>query len=255
MLLEIEHASLPGRLRPFSAIVQPGELIHILGPNGAGKSSLLARLSGLLAGGGCVRFHGKPLENWSGQSLARLRAWLPQQQPAFSRMAVFQYLQQHMLSQAQPDERDLHTVLHRLQLHDKLSRPLTQLSGGEWQRVRLAAVLLQISPEIPSTGKLLLLDEPMSGLDVAQQAALDSLIEPRCRAGLTVIMSGHNLNHSLRHAQRVWLMQQGEVIAQGNVDAVMSAEQLQAVYGVPFLKLNVAGHQVLITGSSGSEVP
>ncbi|MCU5774933.1 vitamin B12 ABC transporter ATP-binding protein BtuD [Erwiniaceae bacterium BAC15a-03b] len=247
MLLDIDGAALAGRLAPFSAQVTPGQLIHLLGPNGAGKSSLLARLSGLLPGSGRIQFLDKPLEIWSGQQLARHRGWLHQQQLPPGLMAVFHYLQQHLQYADQSCDTVLAHILAELQLTDKLARPLNQLSGGEWQRVRLAAVLLQITPQANSHGKLLLLDEPMAGLDVAQQAALDRLLLAQCQAGVTVIMSGHDLNHSLRHAQQVWLLKGGAVIAQGATQQVMQPEQLEQLYQVPFRKLTVEGHQILTT--------
>lgn len=96
-----------------------------------------------------------------------------------------------------------------LGLSDKLSRPMSHLSGGEWQRVRLAAVLLQIWPTLNPQGYLLLLDEPMSSLDIRQQAALDGLLSELCAAGVTVIASAHDLNHTLFHADDVWMLSQG----------------------------------------------
>lgn len=66
--------------------------------------------------------------------------------------------------------------------------------------MRLAAVILQIHPAGNPHGRLLLLDEPMSGLDVAQQAALDTLLSSLSRKGIGVVMSSHDLNHTLRHA-------------------------------------------------------
>ncbi len=96
-----------------------------------------------------------------------------------------------------------------LGLDNKLGRPVNQLSGGEWQRVRLAAVILQIDPLSNSAGQLLLLDEPMNSLDVAQQAALDRLLHELSAAGIAVVMSSHDLNHTLRHAGQSWLLCRG----------------------------------------------
>ena len=69
-------------------------------------------------------------------------------------------------------------------------------------------MLLQVWPQPERPPTLLLLDEPYSGLDVAQQRALDAQLDAFCKAGGAVIASGHDLNHSLRHAQSVWLMRQ-----------------------------------------------
>ncbi|GLR09462.1 vitamin B12 ABC transporter ATP-binding protein BtuD [Mixta theicola] len=246
MLLSIEQATVPGRLQAFSAQVNGGELIHLLGPNGAGKSSLLARLSGLLPGKGVVRLAGRPLEAWPRASLARRRAWLPQQQPPPGQMAVFHYLQQHLAGATVGQDTLLSRLIAAFQLHDKLTRPLTQLSGGEWQRVRLMAVLLQVWPGAVQPATLLLLDEPYAGLDVAQQQALDRELAAFCRAGGAVITSGHDLNHSLRHARGVWLMQQGKVMQQGRAEAVLQPETLRALYGLAFRKLQSEGESWLI---------
>ncbi len=123
-------------------------------------------------------------------------------------MPVWHYLALHM--QQQGDSARLSDIAARLGLDNKLGRPVNQLSGGEWQRVRLAAVILQIDPLSNSAGQLLLLDEPMNSLDVAQQAALDRLLHELSAAGIAVVMSSHDLNHTLRHAGQSWLLCQGK---------------------------------------------
>ncbi len=246
MLLSIEQATVPGRLQAFSAQVNSGDLIHLLGPNGAGKSSLLARLAGLLPGQGVVRLVGKPLEAWPRTLLARRRAWLPQQQQQPGQMAVFHYLQLHLAGEKPGQDTLLAHLIAAFQLRDKLTRPLTQLSGGEWQRVRLMAVLLQVWPCVAQPATLLLLDEPYAGLDVAQQQALDGELTTFCRAGGAVITSGHDLNHSLRHARNVWLMQQGKVVQQGRAEAVLQPDTLRALYGLAFRKLQSEGESWLV---------
>ncbi|MGD8162881.1 vitamin B12 ABC transporter ATP-binding protein BtuD [Pantoea sp. FN0307] len=246
MLLSIEQATVPGRLQAFSAQVKSGDLVHLLGPNGAGKSSLLARLAGLLPGAGVVRLIGRPLEGWPRAALARRRAWLPQQQQQLGQMAVFHYLQQHLIGAKPGQDMLLSRLLAAFQLHDKLTRSLSQLSGGEWQRVRLMAVLLQVWPCVAQPATLLLLDEPYAGLDVVQQQALDRELTAFCEAGGAVITSGHDVNHSLRHARDVWLMQQGKVIRQGRAEAVLQPDTLRMLYGLTFRKLQSEGESWLV---------
>jgi vitamin B12 transport system ATP-binding protein len=148
------------------------------------------------------------LADWSPVSLAHRRSYLVQQQvPPFA-MPVWHYLMLHLHDKQHTAL--LTEVAAALGLEDKLSRHASQLSGGEWQRVRLAAVILQIHPAGNPHGRLLLLDEPMSGLDVAQQAALDTLLSALSRQGIAVVMSSHDLNHTLRHAHRVWLLARGK---------------------------------------------
>ncbi len=99
---------------------------------------------------------------------------------------------------------------------------MNQLSGGEWQRVRLAAVVLQIHPDANPVGQLLLLDEPMNSLDVAQQNALDRVLHHLCQAGIAIVMSSHDLNHTLRHAHKARLLKRGKLIACGRREEVLT---------------------------------
>lgn len=243
--MTLQDVAESGRLGPVTATVNAGEILHLVGPNGAGKSTLLARMAGLASGPGNIIFNGTPLDTWHATALARRRGYLAQQQnPPFA-MPVWHYLTLH-----QPDRSHtelLHDVAGALGLDDKLGRAANQLSGGEWQRVRLAAIILQIHPEGNPEGQMLLLDEPMNGLDVAQQAALDRLLSALYRAGITVVMSSHDLNHTLRHAQQAWLLRNGKLIASGPRDSVLTPARLAQAYGMPFRRLDVEGHSVLIS--------
>ncbi|MBK0095518.1 vitamin B12 ABC transporter ATP-binding protein BtuD [Erwinia sp. S63] len=238
MLLQCQGVSVAGRLAPVDLGVNAGEWVHLVGPNGAGKSTLLSVLSGLLPGHGVIQLAGESLNSLSGDVLAQRRAWLPQQQAALGTMPVWHYLRLHFSSASPQADVTLNDVLAQLSVQDKLTRKLTQLSGGEWQRVRLAAVVMQIHPAINPHGKLLILDEPMTALDVAQQRAVDKLLLQLCHAGIAVIASGHDLNHSLRHADRVGLMHQGEVVMQGRARDVLTVANLSPLYQTEFQQLD-----------------
>lgn len=243
-LLQLNDVVVAERLGPISATVRTGELVHLVGPNGAGKSTLLMRAAGLSVGAGEITFAGSTLNEWQPTQLARHRAYLSQQQvPPFS-MPVWHYLQMHQ--QVSPDDSVMLKLVGSLGLTDKLTRSVNQLSGGEWQRVRLAAVVLQIHPEINPHGRLLLLDEPMNSLDIAQQTALDRILMALCEAGIAVVMSSHDLNHSLRHAHTVWLLRAGKMIAQGKRDDVLSVQHLATAYNMHFRRMQVEGHSMLI---------
>ncbi|MEN0580884.1 vitamin B12 ABC transporter ATP-binding protein BtuD [Phytobacter palmae] len=241
-LLQLHDLEDAGRLGPVTALVDKAQMLHLVGPNGAGKSTLLARIAGLRQGKGSVQLNGLPLEQWHAPQLARHRAYLAQQQmPPFA-MPVWHYLSLHQhINDSVVDE-----ITRKLGLGDKLGRAVSQLSGGEWQRVRLAAVIAQIHPAANADGQLLLLDEPMNSLDVAQQAALDGILSELVAAGVTVVMSSHDLNHSLRRAHQVWLLRQGKLIASGLRDEVLTPQNLAAAYGMPFRRLDLAGHRMLI---------
>ncbi|WP_154935895.1 vitamin B12 ABC transporter ATP-binding protein BtuD [Klebsiella michiganensis] len=243
-LMQLQDVEEAGRLAPFSADIWPGEIVHLVGPNGAGKSTLLARMAGLSAGPGQVKLNGRPLNDWLAQELARHRAYLSQHQmPPFA-MPVWHYLSLHLQDNAHNGL--LTTIAEKLGLGDKLGRQVNHISGGEWQRVRLAAVILQIHRQANASGQLLLLDEPMNSLDVAQQAALDRLLSELCASGIAVVMSSHDLNHTLRHAHRSWLICRGETIACGSTAEVLSEENLTAAYAMDFQRVEVAGHLMLV---------
>ncbi|CAI1116968.1 MULTISPECIES: vitamin B12 ABC transporter ATP-binding protein BtuD [Serratia] len=243
-MLQLSQVGVEGRFAPFSAQVDAGLQFHLIGPNGAGKSTLLARLAGILPGTGDILLAGKRLEDYQGNALALRRAYLSQQQPPVALMPVFQYLELHRPAGAEEEalESTILYLCQRLKLMDKLSRMLTQLSGGEWQRVRLAAVLLQAWPTVNPRSQLLLLDEPTNSLDVAQKVALDRLLREFCQSGRSALVCAHDLNHTLQQADRVWLLHAGRLVAQGTTQEVMEPLLLSTIYDVDF-HLQAVGDQ------------
>ena len=87
----------------------------------------------------------------------------------------------------------------------------------------------------------------MNSLDVAQQNALDRLLSQLCSQGIAIVMSSHDLNHTLRHAHRAWLLKQGKLIASGRRDEVLTPPNLAQAYGMNFRRLDVEGHRMLIS--------
>lgn len=248
-MLECHNLSVPGRLQAFTSHVNAGCRVHIIGPNGAGKTSLLACIAGMLDGGGSVNLAGHPLDSLSGKALSQLRGYLCQQSTPVSMMPVFQFLSLHQPAGADPVllEQTIGMLTSALHLQNKLSRPVTRLSGGEWQRVRLVAVLLQVWPTLNPHAHLLLLDEPLNSLDVAQQLALDSLITQFCASGGIAVISDHDLNHTMHYADQVWLMADGRVERAGTREDVMQVDLLAPIFGVNFQIHNMAGQQWLMT--------
>jgi vitamin B12 transport system ATP-binding protein len=245
MLLRLQQAAVPGRLLPLTGELAAGQLLHIAGPNGAGKSTLLSVIAGLQPASGTVLLDEKALSDWNGAALSRGRGWLPQQQAPLNQMPVWHYLRLHLKPVGPQADACLSMLLQRLQLQDKLSRSLTRLSGGEWQRVRLAAVCAQIDPYINPCGRLLILDEPLTALDIGQQKAVDDLIAALCASGVSVVASSHDLNHSLQQADRVWLMDSGQVIAQGEPSEVLTPQRLTLLYQIAFRQIELEGRTLL----------
>lgn len=120
------------------------------------------------------------------------------------------------------------------------------LSGGERQRVQLARVLLQLSQA--ERAPLLLLDEPTSAQDLGQQHQLLNLVKSLCPENdFAVISILHDLNQASRYADKVWLLQQGELVAQGSPLQVLQPETVMKIWGYqPGLFFNSQGQQILV---------
>lgn len=249
-MIKIKDLQVTGRLFPLSVTFDAGDIIHVIGPNGSGKSSFLSALAGVLAYQGEIHFARQNIAKLSSRELALWRAYLPQQQvPAFQ-LDVFQYLALSLPNGidivGDDVNRTIHQLCDKLQLTDKLARSIQQLSGGEWQRVRLIGMCLQLWPEWNTQSQLLILDEPAAPLDIAQEALLYELLQEISQLGITIVMANHDLNRTFQYASQVMLLEQGRLVAYGKPMAVLTAEQLEAVFKTAVTLTQVAERTVLI---------
>jgi iron complex transport system ATP-binding protein len=225
-----------------------GETWCIAGPNGAGKTTLINVLAGLLepAAGG-VSLEGRALASWRAADLARARALMPQAtHDAFSASVLetvllnrFPYLTGWGWESAD-DARAAHAALDTLGLAPFASRDVLTLSGGERQRVALAAVLCQEAP-------LLLLDEPLSHLDLHHQ--IDCLHALRAMArehARTVIFSCHDLNLARRFATHALLLDGHGHVHAGPVADVLTPERASAAFGYPLVLIRDGDYEALV---------
>lgn len=234
LVLKAKDIAFVPRLLPMSLTLHTGQITHVIGPNGSGKSTVLSILSGLFDYDGSIRLLNDDLVDYDLPSLAHVRSYLSQQdKPNFS-IPVFQYLSLAVSALHSVDNEQLQIALdeicNSLDIRDKLSRNIQQLSGGEWQRVRLAAACLQVWPSINPQAKLLLLDEPAAALDIGQQAALYLLIRRIAAQGIAIVMVNHDLNRTLREADQVVLLDNGYCVASGKPKQIMTTERLAAVF-------------------------
>jgi iron complex transport system ATP-binding protein len=242
--LESVSAGYGGRLvlHDVSWAVQPGEAWAVLGPNGSGKSTLAKVLCGVMApASGVVRLGGLETTTATPRSLARHVAWVPQQVPE---ALDFTALELALMGRAPAlgglgltsaaDEAKARAALARFGVDALADRPLSQLSGGERRRVFLARGLVQDTP-------LLVLDEPTAFLDVRHQ--VDTLLLARRLVSETraVVAVLHDVTLAARFATHALLLSQGRVVAQGLVDAVVTAERLSEVYGTPMEAVGAHG--------------
>jgi iron complex transport system ATP-binding protein len=239
----------PGRgkvLTGVSLTARPGELLAILGPNGAGKSTLLKALARLLRPvSGAVTLDGKDVWEWPPRRVAAAVALAPQTVAPDWPFTVREFV---ALGRAphrgwwrpltSADARIIDAALDRLGLFASMDRLVTELSGGEWQRARLARALAQ-------EARVLLLDEPTVHLDPRFQLDLLTTIRKLVQDHrLAVAMTLHDLNLVGPWADRVALMAGGAVHVEGTPEEVLTTAALTKAYGVG---LTVARHP--LTGS------
>ncbi|EMD77322.1 vitamin B12-transporter ATPase [Vibrio diabolicus E0666] len=252
--MHVKHMSVGSRLLPLSFECKAGEIVHVVGPNGSGKSTLLAAISGMLSHregmSGEVYVGNKNLLTLPLSEQAHVRGYLCQQsRPAFN-VDVFQYLALSLPSGAEIADvkvRDaVNMVVKLVQLQDKLHRSIQTLSGGEWQRVRLAGVCLQVWRTINPFSQFLILDEPAAPLDIAQEGLLYQLINAMAAQGIGVLVANHDLNRTLKHADKVLLLNNGVLHSSGNADTVLTEEALGEVFNTQVKKVIVDEQPYLI---------
>lgn len=228
-VLDINQLSVAERLVNISEQVFIGEQIHILGANGAGKSSLLAALSGFSDFSGQIQINGINIQKYSARSLRQQRAYLTQQVSSIPVLKTFQYIE--LFLPTTTDSTDIFDLLCiDFQLTSLLNKPINQLSGGEWQRVRISAVFLQVWNGHDLRGKIILFDEPTNNLDIIQQSMFDKWVKYFCDCAGTAIMSGHNLSHSYKNASRIWMIKKGLLVASGKPEEVMTETNLSDIF-------------------------
>ena len=221
-------------LRHMEFTLRAGECVALLGPNGSGKTTLLRAISGVLAPqDGSIEFFGRPLTALKPRERARMVAVVPQRgqlpQGLTARQMVLLGRFAHLGwlgAYSREDYAAADSALDETGAAPLAHRRLTELSGGELQRVLLARALAQQSP-------LLLLDELAAGLDWARMVELFDLLERRRAAGACVLMAVHDCNLAALYATRLMGLKGGNLVFDGPVAKVFTEENLGALYNIP----------------------
>ncbi|HEX4683056.1 MAG TPA: ABC transporter ATP-binding protein [Gemmatimonadaceae bacterium] len=213
-----------------------GRLTAVVGPNGSGKSTLVRALIGRVqVGAGRVLVNDSPIADRIG--FARRVAVVTQREELAFPLSVEEYVAlgrfPHLGGWRGAGSTDRAAVARAMEragvdAFARDQRTLTELSGGEWQRVRLARALAQ-------EGEALVLDEPTTFLDVAHEMAVFELLHQLAADGLAVLLVSHQLNLVARFADEIVLLAGGRVAAAGSPDDVMQAAVLERVYEWPLV--------------------
>ena len=232
--LEIDNKNL---LSDVSFNLFQGDYLCILGANGAGKSSLLKILMGITkATSGNIQLNQQPLADLSQKQRARQLSYVPQAQGHQLSFSVEEFIKMgryaHHSALSDWQESDRLAVERAISIthtEDFLHRQMSTLSGGEAQRVLIAAAVCQQTP-------ILLLDEPTSFLDPHHQIEVHKLIRTlNQQHGISIIEVSHDLNHATQHSQHILALKQGKTLWYGNSSELIHSQQLHSLYEQEFV--------------------
>jgi iron complex transport system ATP-binding protein len=242
MILHARSVTVPGRLHDVSASVRAGDVTAILGRNGAGKSTLLAALAGLVPGN--VSLDDAPLARMAPALRARHIGYLPQGGEVAWNLSVENLAALGRLPHrtgAAEDARVVAETLAALDLTPLAQREVLSLSGGERARALLARVLAT-QPD------WILADEPLASLDLAQAHAMLARFRALATQGKGVALVLHDLAQAMNHADRVIVVDEGRVVAQGQPEHVLTEALIAQVWGVKARWLGEPGARALAAG-------
>lgn len=245
----VNFAYLPGKpvLEQVSFSIQPGSITSILGPNGSGKTTLLKLLLGLhQAESGIIKICEKDIATLPLQERAKRLAYVPQKHSA-----IFSYQAADVVAMGRlpyaglfcrvssKDRQLAMQSMEKLGIAHLAERSYTEISGGEQQLVLIARALTQ-------GADILILDEPVAGLDYGNQLMLLKHLRNLAGSGLTCIKTTHYPEHALWTSDYAIFLKKGRVIASGNSEEIITSEMLEMVYGtkIKVLETNTGANKI-----------
>lgn len=219
-------------LNNISLEVMPREVVAVVGPNGSGKTTLLKTIDRILKPiRGSIYIDGRNIESYVQRELAKVVAYVPQKIDLGTYMTVIDFVLtgRRPYAEFSYSKIDVDRAVNALRAVDAehlMLRKLNQLSGGELQRVVIARALA-------SEPKILLLDEPTANLDPRYQLEVLNLIKKlSLENGIAVIMAIHDLSHAYRFSDKVIMIKNGEIVAVGHPEEVLTEENIEKVFEV-----------------------
>lgn len=232
-------------IKDVSLYVHPGETLIVLGPNGSGKSTLLKSLTGDISiRSGSVFLNDQPITSYCPKNIAKQRAVMPQHSPLNFSFLVEEVVEMgrapHIANCTPQHNREIvNHVMQITDVHQLRLRDYMTLSGGEKQRVHLARVLAQIWEPEPYPNRYLLLDEPTSSLDIHHQYEILQRLKNILDNKVGLLLIAHDLNFASAFADRIVIMKQGSIVANGSPNEIFSKDILEDVFS---LSLHIAKH-------------
>lgn len=239
-MLIAESLTLEGRLANVSAALKPGEITAICGPNGAGKSSLLMALANLLPlDSGSVSLDGEALASLHPQERARRVGYLPQSAEVAWDVSVHNLVALGRLPHRDRGETAIEGALEATHLTDMRDRPVSTLSGGEKARALLARVFA-------GEPQWVLADEPLAALDFYHQFEVLASLRAAAKMGRGVVLVLHDLALAMNHADRVLVLGEGRLLADGPPEEALGVEMIMQNWGVGAQWIGERGARALV---------
>lgn len=219
-------------LEDVSFEVEDSSIYVLLGLNGCGKTTLIKVLAGLLPySKGSIKYGELELSNIKIRDRSKIFAYVPQKISAGDDVIVRDYLAYGFVNKLKFYERPKITQLEKIKeiseevgITNLLDKQMNRISGGERQIVTIASCILQDTP-------IILLDEPMSALDLKNQNLVLSLLKKISSEGKTIVLSSHNPNHALFLNSNAILLNKGKVVESGLAKEIIKVELLKSIYG------------------------
>lgn len=238
-------------LRGVNFTAKRGEVLGILGPNGAGKTTLLRATLGLVAYSGEISLHTRALNAFSALERAKQVAYVPQQSELRAPLSVREVVElgryAHQTTRGHGDASDAAAIARALadcDLQGFEERRFTRLSGGEQRRVLLARALATEAPWI-------LLDEPTAALDIPHALALVARARALANTGRGILVVLHNLDEARQLCDRVVLLNNGSVYAEGPVEEIIVEPKIRDVFGVELIRGAGLGYKLPLPKAEG----
>ena len=235
--IEIDHITFGYDKSPLfqnlSAEIADGEFCALMGPNGSGKTTLLKCICGLLSfSSGDIRVNGKSIRDYETVELAKLVSYVPQRQDNVFDITVYDLVmmglypyQKKWQLPTMEDDAVVCEMLKRCNLTHLRSRLLRELSGGELQRSLIARAMAQQTP-------IMLLDEPLSNLDVSHRYEIMDILAGLNRQGVMVVIIMHDFPIAIEYATHALLVKDGVVLQHDIRDAVLTPENIRNCFNL-----------------------
>ena len=219
-------------LKDINLDIKAGDFIGLIGPNGAGKTTLLKCINGLNKACGRIKIKGSDINEYTERKLAKEVALMHQNTTVgfpFSALDIVLMGRYPYIKRFRAETKEDYTIARRNMDYTHTGKleesPVTEMSGGERQRVLFAKTLTQETD-------IILLDEPTASLDITYQEQIFEYSRDLSSMGTTIVAAIHDLKIAARYCTRLVLMNYGEIVADGLPEEVLTSENLSCVYGI-----------------------